>query len=174
MTVITLTTDFGLADPYVGLMKGAIYAVAPEATVVDLSHDIPPQDVLAGALILESVLDVFAPGNIHVAVADPGVGMAKGAIVVETGRDLWVGPDNGVFTAVLQKEKPVRTVALTNGEYHRSVVSDTFYGRDILRPLRDISPMVLRWKTWVSPSTNLSSWRCLNRTIAQVILTFRH
>src|SRR6266571_3200799 len=98
MLVITLLTDFGLADTYVGQMKGAILAVAPSATLVDLTHAVPPQDVFAGAFLLWSAVEVFPPGTIHVAVVDPGVGSSRRGVVIRSRRgDTFVGPDNGLL-----------------------------------------------------------------------------
>src|SRR5438105_1850018 len=98
MRIITLLTDFGLADTYVGQMKGAILAVASAAQIVDLSHAVPPQDVRAGAFLLWSAVEVFPAGTIHLAVVDPGVGSPRRAVALLTGRgDLFVGPDNGLL-----------------------------------------------------------------------------
>ncbi len=135
MSVITLTTDFGLGDPFVGQMKGVILSIAPEATIVDLTHEVPPQDVLAAAIALESAQRVFPPSTVHVAVVDPGVGSPRRPIAVETENDWWVGPDNGIFTAVLQSEIRRASVVLTNRDFHRPQVSATFHGRDIFAPV---------------------------------------
>ena len=134
--VITLTTDFGSADTYVAQMKGVIFTIAPQVRIVDVTHDVSPQDIAAGALALESVVEVFTGDTIHVAVVDPGVGGARAAVALETqsGRR-FVGPDNGIFTAVLERD-PLRTaVKLTNPAYHRPCVSATFHGRDIFAPV---------------------------------------
>jgi S-adenosylmethionine hydrolase len=99
MTVVTLTTDFGTTDPFVGIMKGVIATRAPDATVIDVSHGVPPQDVLAGALVLRHAVPYFPPDAIHVAVVDPGVGSSRRAIcVATTAGTLLVGPDNGVLS----------------------------------------------------------------------------
>lgn len=132
--IITLTTDFGTADTFVGQMKGSILTIAPDARIVDVTHEVPVHDMLAGAIALESVIDVFASGTIHVAVVDPGVGTPRHAIGIETDDYLWIGPDNGVFTAVLARCPLKRAVALTNADYHRAEVSATFHGRDIFAP----------------------------------------
>src|SRR5712691_3880960 len=98
MPLITLLTDFGLGDTYVGQMKGAILAVAPLATLVDLTHAVAAQDVQAGAFLLWSAVEPFAAGTIHVAVVDPGVGSARRAVAIRSARgDMFVGPDNGVL-----------------------------------------------------------------------------
>ena len=133
--VITLTTDFGTADPFVGLMKGVILSLAPQVTIVDLSHDVPPQDIAAGALVLDTVLGYFPRGTIHVGVVDPGVGSGRTPIALQTDEALFVGPDNGLFSAVLAHQQPCQAVALTNRRYHRHPVSATFHGRDIFAPV---------------------------------------
>lgn len=133
--IITLTTDFGTADPFVGLMKGVILGIAPDVTIVDLSHEIPPQDIAAGALLLDSAVDFFPRGTIHVAVVDPGVGDRHTRIAVQTDEHVYVGPNNGLFTAVLARQEPRAAVELTDSRYHHWPVSDTFHGRDIFAPV---------------------------------------
>ncbi len=134
MPIITLTTDFGTRDTYVGQMKGVILAVAPVARIVDITHEIPPQDIVAGALAIESALDAFPKGTVHVGVVDPGVGTARNAIAVKTPDALFVGPDNGLLTAALAHANQWEAVALTNASLHREPVSATFHGRDIFAP----------------------------------------
>src|SRR5918911_592486 len=96
-SLITLTTDFGLADNFVGVMKGVIAGIAPEARVVDLSHAVPPQDVRAGAFVLATVFNYSPAGAVHVAIVDPGVGSARRAIALAAGGYHWVAPDNGLL-----------------------------------------------------------------------------
>jgi S-adenosylmethionine hydrolase len=139
MPIITLTTDFGTADPYVGIMKGVILTIArpsevPGLALVDLTHRVRQQDIMAGALTLEAVLGVFPPGAIHIGVVDPGVGGSRAAVAVETDQGTFIGPDNGLFTAVLRRAKLLRAVSLTDPRYHRQPVSATFHGRDIFAP----------------------------------------
>jgi S-adenosylmethionine hydrolase len=131
---LTLLTDFGVSDTYVGQMKGVIATIAPNTTVIDLTHDVPAQDVLAGAVELDGALDAFAAGTIHVGVVDPGVGSLRQPIAVRTDRFTFVGPDNGLVTAALDQADTYQAVALTNRAYHRSHVSATFHGRDIFAP----------------------------------------
>src|SRR6187402_199357 len=100
MAIITLTTDFGTADGYVGAMKGVIAERAPGATIVDVTHDVPPQDVAAAAFALAQAAPYFPPGTIHVVVVDPGVGGRRREVIVEDGNQLFVGPDNGVTALV--------------------------------------------------------------------------
>ena len=132
--MITLTSDFGLCDPFVGVMKGVILSIAPSAPIVDLCHGVPPQDILAGALTLEESTAYFPAGTIHIAVVDPGVGSARAAVALETERAIYVGPDNGIFDLVLKKESLKRAVKLENPRYELPVVSHTFHGRDIFAP----------------------------------------
>jgi S-adenosylmethionine hydrolase len=138
VALITLLTDFGLADTYVGQMKGAILKVSPSASLVDLTHAVPPQDVHAGAFLLWSAVEVFPRGTIHVAVVDPGVGSARRALAVRSARgDLFVGPDNGLqLPAVERLGGCVQAVELTERHYWRSAnASGTFHGRDIFGPV---------------------------------------
>lgn len=132
--MITLTTDFGTSDTYVAQMKGVIAGIAPDARIVDATHGIPAQDVLAGAIALDSLVDAFPGGTIHVAVVDPSVGSRRAAVAVRTERFTLVGPDNGLFTLVLDRHPPTAIVQLTHPDYHRLPVSPTFHGRDVFAP----------------------------------------
>ena len=135
MAIITLTSDFGTTDTFVGQMKGVILGIAPGATIVDLSHAVPPQDVMAGSLVLDSAVDSFPDGTIHVAVVDPGVGTNRAPVAVRVDETWLVGPDNGLFTAVLARRPSTQVVRLSNADYHRTPVSATFHGRDIFAPV---------------------------------------
>jgi S-adenosylmethionine hydrolase len=130
--VITLTTDFGRRDAWVGTMKGVIVGIAGDVTIVDISHDIAAHDVEEAALVLEAAARWFPPGTIHVAVVDPGVGTARRGLVVEAGGHRFVGPDNGVFTPFLVNE--ARTFELDAPAYRLPAVSATFHGRDVFAP----------------------------------------
>jgi len=142
VSIITLTTDFGLTDGYVGTMKGVILGIAPTATIVDISHDIlppSPQDwgvrgVREAAFILYTAYPYFPQGTIHVVVVDPGVGSERRAIALRTRQATFVAPDNGVLSYVLVRERVEEIVSLTNPRYHLSPVSRTFHGRDIFAP----------------------------------------
>jgi len=129
--IVTLTTDFGTADTFVGVMKGVILSLAPDAVLVDLTHEIPPQDAMAGALALESAVEYYPRGTLHVAVVDPGVGTDRLPIAISTERATFVGPDNGIFTLALRKTPLRQAVRLSNSTYFRHPVSATFHGRDI-------------------------------------------
>ncbi len=134
MSIITLTTDFGLADGYVGTMKGVILGIAPTATIVDISHGIPPQDVREAAYTLYAAYPYFPQGAIHVVVVDPGVGSERRGIALRTPQATFVAPDNGVLSYVVAGERVEQIVHLTNPGYHLSPVSRTFHGRDIFAP----------------------------------------
>ena len=132
--LITLTTDFGYQDPFVGIMKGVIAAINPQVHVVDLTHGVPPQNVMAGALILRHSLNYFAAA-IHVVVVDPGVGGLRKPILLEHEGNYFVGPDNGVLSLALEGKPPNRIIELTNASYQLQHVSRTFHGRDIFAPV---------------------------------------
>ena len=133
--VITFLTDFGLQDGYVAAMKGVVLGIAPEARLVDITHLIPPQDIRWGSYILKSCYAEFPPGTIHVAVVDPGVGTHRRAIAVQTSRFIFVGPDNGLFSYVLEEEAFAEVSLLENRSLFRSAISPTFHGRDIFAPV---------------------------------------
>ncbi len=145
--IITLTTDFGLSDAYVGAMKGVLLSINPRATIVDVSHDVRPQQILQAAFLTQSAWPHFPDGAIHIAVVDPGVGTERRAVAIETPRGRFLGPDNGVLSAALPDEArpeagaaPValpagcRAFAIADPRYLRERVSATFHGRDIFAP----------------------------------------
>ena len=135
MTIITLTTDFGTTDSYVGMMKGVILGIVPEVTLVDISHEIPPQDVRGGAFVLESACPYFPPGTIHVVVVDPGVGSKRRILAGRTRRGTYVGPDNGVLSWALESEEVQAIISVTQSLYWLDEISGTFHGRDIFAPV---------------------------------------
>ena len=132
--VIALLTDFGTQDHYAGTMKGVMLGICPDATLVDITHDIPPHDVEAGALELAASYKYFPAGTIFVAVVDPGVGSARRGLAADTGDYRFVAPDNGVLTLVLRELPPKKIVELTERRYARPTVSRTFEGRDRFAP----------------------------------------
>jgi S-adenosylmethionine hydrolase len=131
---ITLLTDFGTADYFVAAMKGVILSAYPSARIIDLTHDIPAQDIEAAAFTLLATYSAFPSGTIHVAVVDPGVGSNRRAILIEAHGQFFVGPDNGLFSYVCDEAKP-RIFHLNQPKYFRQPVSDTFNGRDIFAPV---------------------------------------
>jgi S-adenosylmethionine hydrolase len=133
--LITLLTDFGIADYFVGAMKGVILSISPEARIVDITHEIPPQDVGAGAFTLSAVYSDFPPQTIHVAVVDPGVGSSRRPILVMGGGQFFVGPDNGIFSYIYEREPDCRIFHLDREEFFRPRISATFHGRDVFAPV---------------------------------------
>ena len=138
--IITLTTDFGIRDTYVGIMKGVILGINPNAKLVDLTHDIPPQDIYEAAFSIYAAHNYFPNGTIHIIVVDPGVGSDRHAIVYRTDNAFFVCPDNGVLSYLLQSteneaQQPINAVEIQNKAYYLSEVSNTFHGRDIFAPV---------------------------------------
>jgi S-adenosylmethionine hydrolase len=134
--IITLCTDFGLQDGYVAAMKGVILSIAPQATLVDISHEIAAHNVRQGAYVLASACPFFPEGTIHVVVIDPGVGTGRQAVAVCTARHTFVAPDNGVLSLALRGEAMCQAVSLTAQAYWREPkTSSTFHGRDIFAPV---------------------------------------
>ena len=175
MPTLTLTTDFGLKDGFVGTMKGVIWNICPAAQIADISHAIAPQNVLEGALVLWRAQAFFPTGSVHVAVVDPGVGTTRRPLAARLGAHYFVGPDNGLFTPMYeQAEKnswPLEIVHLTNRRYFLPEVSRTFHGRDIFAPvgahlangvpLRELGPAIsdpIRL-TLPKPEKTLTGWR---------------
>lgn len=134
-SIITLTTDFGGQSPYVAQMKAAILCIAPAARIVDLTHGIPPQDVMAGAIALADSAFHFPEGTVHVAVVDPGVGTERAIVVVQADGHWFVAPDNGLLTGVIKTHRPSVMRTADNPVLWRPEVSHTFHGRDIMAPL---------------------------------------
>ena len=134
MSIITLSTDFGLTDPYVGVMKGVILGINPEVRLVDLSHALSHHRLLEAAFVLNSAFSYFPKGTIHLAVVDPGVGGERRLIGIKGKDHIWVGPDNGLFTLVLKKRPKARIIQLTNRAFFLKKISSTFHGRDIMAP----------------------------------------
>ncbi len=129
MGVVTLTSDFGTVDGYAGAMKGVILSRAPDATVVDITHDIPRHDIAAGAFALANAAPLFPPGTIHVAVVDPGVGSSRAAVIAQSGGQLFIAPDNGLLQLVAPE--PTSVYAISAAEFCLREQSTTFHGRDI-------------------------------------------
>ncbi len=139
MGILTLTTDFGLQDGFIGMMKGVILGICPQTQIVDISHDIRPQQVAEGAFVLARAVPYFPPKTVHVAVIDPGVGTGRGAIAAHIGDAFFVAPDNGLLWPLMQKAQQqgerVEVVRLENPAYWRQHVSRTFHGRDVFSPV---------------------------------------
>lgn len=153
--VIALLTDFGTQDHYAGTIRGVILGICPDATLVDITHDIAPHDVLAGALELAAAYKYFPAGTIFVAVVDPGVGSARRGVAADTGDYRFVAPDNGVLTQVLRESPAKKIVELTERRYARPTVSRTFEGRDRFAPAA----------AWLAKGTQLAA---LGRPVADI------
>jgi S-adenosylmethionine hydrolase len=173
--VVTLTTDFGTRDAYVAAMKGVILGVCPQATLVDISHEVPPQDVRTGAFLLAEAAPWFPAGTIHLAVVDPGVGSSRRAVAIETQKATLVGPDNGIFARLLCADPMRRAVEITNPRYRRVEVSTTFHGRDLFAPaaahlacgldLMELGPAVEELSDLPIPSPRLEPGLALGEVI---------
>jgi S-adenosyl-L-methionine hydrolase (adenosine-forming) len=139
LSFLTLTTDFGTKDGFVGTMKGVIWKICPQVQIADISHEISPQNILEGAIALWRAYPFFPDGTVHVIVVDPGVGTARRPIAARLGTQYFVGPDNGILTPIIEdaeaKGGPVGFVHLTNPTYWLPDVSHTFHGRDIFSPV---------------------------------------
>jgi S-adenosyl-L-methionine hydrolase (adenosine-forming) len=153
--VLAFLTDFGTRDHYAGTMKAVALGICPDATLLDITHDLPPHDILAGAIELAAAYRYFPAGTIFVAVVDPGVGSARRGIAAETADYKFVAPDNGVLTAVLRETPPKKTVELTERRYARPTVSRTFEGRDRFAPAA----------AWLAKGIQLSA---LGRPVAEI------
>lgn len=133
--IIALLTDFGLTDAYVGIMKGVMLSICPTARLVDLTHDIHPQNVRQAAYVLLTAYRYFPPDTVFLVVVDPGVGTARAPIAVETAHGRFVAPDNGVLSYVLQETPARQAVTLADPAFHLREISQTFHGRDIFSPV---------------------------------------
>lgn len=135
MSIITLLTDFGLTDYYVAAMKGVILSRNPQVCIVDISHEIAPQNILSAAYVLFGAYDNFPAGTIHLVVVDPGVGSSRRPIAVKAGAYFFVGPDNGVFSYALRNVSDYEAFAIKNENLLAPKISSTFHGRDIFAPI---------------------------------------
>lgn len=133
--LLTITTDFGTTDSYVAQMKGVILAINPLAQIVDVTHQVPPQDVFRAALILDEISQVFPAGTIHVVVVDPGVGSSRAIVAAEAGVQRFLAPDNGLLGPVLSRFPARRVHRVSDESFWRQPVSATFHGRDIFAPV---------------------------------------
>jgi S-adenosylmethionine hydrolase len=137
--ILTLTTDFGIKDGFVGTLKGVIWGICPEAQIADISHEISPQNVLEGSFALWRAYPFFPPGTVHLAVIDPGVGTSRRPVAARLGDHTFVGPDNGLFTPMIEDAEnqgwQAIIIHLTNRKYFLPDVSHTFQGRDIFAPV---------------------------------------
>jgi S-adenosyl-L-methionine hydrolase (adenosine-forming) len=135
VSIITLTTDFGLGSHYAAAMKGVILSLCPSATIVDIAHDVPPQDIRRAALLLDDVADWFPPETIHVAVVDPGVGTDRAIVYARIGQQHFIAPDNGLLSRLAARMPPTKLIRLAEPAYWLEQISTTFHGRDIMAPV---------------------------------------
>ncbi|MFH1993158.1 MAG: SAM-dependent chlorinase/fluorinase [Pseudomonadota bacterium] len=135
MSIITLLTDFGLKDAYVGLMKGVMLSINPSAVIIDLTHHVAPHDLTQAAFIINSSYRYFPAGTVHVIVVDPGVGSRRSIVVVRMMGHTFLAPDNGILTLLIDKADIDAMVRVENSDYFLESVSQTFHGRDIFAPV---------------------------------------
>jgi len=135
MSIITLLTDFGTKDAYAGIMKGVILSITPSAVIVDITHHIDPQDILQAAYVIKSSYSYFPQGTVHVIVVDPGVGSDRAIVALDMMGHIFLAPDNGVLTLVMDQGKMDSLVRVENTRYFLTPVSRTFHGRDIFAPV---------------------------------------
>ena len=133
--VVTLLTDFGTRDHYVGTIKGVLLSINPSLELVDITHEVTPQNILEGGFVLASAFKYFPKGTVHLAVIDPGVGTKRFGLAAETQDHFFVGPYNGLFDQVFDLDPPRQVVRLENSDYHLPQVSTTFHARDIFAPV---------------------------------------
>jgi S-adenosylmethionine hydrolase len=169
--LITLTTDFGTGSPYVAAMKGVIFGINPEARIIDLSHDIPPQDIRHVAFFLAEALPYYPHEALHVVVVDPGVGSARAILHIAISGQRLLVPDNGCWTLLARNDPSPRVLRVSEPRFWRPVVSATFHGRDIFAPVaghlslglspEQLGPPANDWVRlpWPVPEQNTSSVR---------------
>jgi len=173
--VITLTTDFGLSAAYVGIMKGVILSRCPTATIIDISHDVPPQEIRAAAYLIETSWQYFPAGTFHVVVVDPGVGSERKILAAKIGSRRFLAPDNGVLTSILDLGTD-EIFSVENEEHFLNPVSQTFHGRDIFAPVAaelangtGIGALGPRLEKWVTVEIALASTDEDGRVTGEVI-----
>lgn len=132
--IITLTTDFGLSDSYVGILKGVILTINPKACLIDICHNISLGDIEHTSYIIYHSAKYFPHGTIHLAVVDPGVGTSRRPIAINTGQYIYVGPDNGIFSEIIKEQNKPELIHLNRKKFFLSDISATFHGRDIFAP----------------------------------------
>jgi S-adenosylmethionine hydrolase len=176
MAIVTLTTDFGDGSSYVAAMKGALLAVDGHANIIDLSHRLPPQDLLAAAYFLSDTLYCFPAGTIHVVVVDPGVGTERAILCVQWNDQIVLVPDNGCWTPIVrQNDAPPVVFRVEDQRYRRANVSATFHGRDIIAPAAghlaigvrpdQLGPRVSGWVRMMLPEASVTNWGAAGQVV---------
>ncbi len=162
--IVTLTTDFGLTDGYVAALKGVILSINPQVTIVDITHQVSPQNINQAAFILSTVYDYFPAQTIHLVIIDPGVGTKRRAIILKTPQYYFLAPDNGVLSYVVRNfssntetKSRLEAVAITNQKYWRSPVSRTFHGRDIFAPVAAHLSLGVPMREFGEPLSSIST-----------------
>ena len=173
--LVTLTTDFGTADGYVGVMKGVVLGIAPDARLVDITHWIGAQNVREAAYVLYAAYGYFPRHTVHLAVVDPGVGGERRPIALRTAAGTFVGPDNGLFSYVAVREPVEEAVELADPRYHLPTVSQTFHGRDVFAPaaahlaagvrLADLGPAVTDLVTLPPPRLDVTAEQIVGEVV---------
>ena len=135
MSIITLLTDFGLKDEYVGTMKGVILSINSSAIIVDITHNIDPHDIIQAAFTIKSSYKFFPEGSLHVVIVDPGVGGSRSIIAIEMAGHIFLAPDNGILTLLVEEENIAEIIRVDNKKFFLKTVSRTFHGRDIFAPV---------------------------------------
>ncbi|MBN1292087.1 MAG: SAM-dependent chlorinase/fluorinase [Candidatus Latescibacteria bacterium] len=159
--LVTLTTDFGTKDPYAGIIRGMVYTTNLNAKIIDITHDIPPHDVVSAAFTIVRAYEFFPTGTVHIAIVDPKVGSKRKNIAVKTDRYIFIGPDNGIFSLVLGDDDAIEIREIVNPTFLQDKISSTFHGRDIYAPcaghlsagrdFSEIGPVLNRLKKLVYP-----------------------
>lgn len=172
--IITLTTDFGLRDGFVGMMKGVILNINPDATIIDLTHEIAPQNIEQGAFLFAHAYRYFPANSIHVVVVDPGVGSTRRPIAAQIGETFFVAPDNGVLSFVLYPSASV--IHLNRSDFWLPHVSNTFHGRDIFAPVAahlslgvPLEALGEPITAWTRLSQGMASWRADDEIVGRVM-----
>ena len=135
MPIITLLTDFGLNDEYVGTMKGVILSINPSTTLIDITHNIDPQDIIQAAFTIKSYYNFFPKGTVHVVVVDPGVGGSRAIIAIKMAGHTFLAPDNGILTLLIKEGNIDEIIRVDNKKFFLKSISQTFHGRDIFAPV---------------------------------------
>lgn len=159
MKTITLLSDFGTADGYVAAMKGVILSACPDARIIDATHEIPPHDVRAGAWALRHYALLYPPETIHVAVVDPGVGTVRAPLLVRVGGHWLIGPDNGLFSWVLQQAGRSRSFRIRPDVHRAGAPSRTFHGRDVFAHVAGLLAAGADWRSLVASPVRPVRWR---------------
>ncbi len=171
MTLITLLTDFGTQDTFVGVLKGVIKSIAPDVDVVDLTHHVPRQDIGAGAFALKTAYRYFPTNTVHLNIVDPGVGSGRRPIAAHIGEFFYVCPDNGLLSYVLAENTLKQAVTLDNPAFHLPRVSRTFHGRDIFAPVAAHLSLGVPLTTLGSPIETLKTFPLSRPAVSERALT---